>query len=139
MALPQSNTDSAAGVADDVDERFDGAGVYPDVVVGPVFPVPDLAVPLVQAASSSIAITAAVTRAKPRRVGDMTPVCHRVSRLQVRGDHAPARGAIVVLLAQGVAAMPLQPSPDSTSSAVRNVPGSSCAIQKATSSASRRR
>jgi hypothetical protein len=39
-------------------------------------------------AASSIAITAAVTRAEPRRVGRMTPVCHRPSHVQVRSDHA---------------------------------------------------
>ena len=53
-----------------------------DLVVGlgvPVLglvPVLDLTVPLVQPASS-VATTAAVTRAEPRRVGRMTPVCHR--------------------------------------------------------------
>lgn len=57
MKLPQSSTDSAAGVAEDVDRPFGRAGVCPDVAAEPVFPLPGLPVPLVQAASS-IAITA---------------------------------------------------------------------------------
>lgn len=81
----QSSTDSPAGVAEDVDGPCGRVGAWPDPVVGPVVPVLDLAVPLVQPASS-IAITATVTRAEPRRVGHMTPVCHRLSHVQVRGD-----------------------------------------------------
>ena len=49
-----------------------------DLVVGLGVPMLDLTVPLVQLASS-IAITAAVTRAEPRRVGRMTAVCHRLA------------------------------------------------------------
>src|SRR5258708_1773596 len=73
MKLPQSSTDSAAGAAEDVDGPSGRAGACPDVDAGPVFPLPGLPAPLVQAASS-IAVTAAVTRAEPRRVGHMTPV-----------------------------------------------------------------
>jgi hypothetical protein len=64
------------GVAEDVDRPLGRVEVCPDLVVGSGFPVLDLTVPLVQPASI-MAITAAVTRADPRRVGRMTPVCHR--------------------------------------------------------------
>ena len=46
---------------------------HPDLVAGPGVPVLDLTVPLVQPASI-VAITAAVTRTEPRRVGRMTPL-----------------------------------------------------------------
>jgi hypothetical protein len=72
----QSSTDSAADVAEDVDGPFGRVDVCPDLVVGLGFPELDLTVPLVQPASS-MAITAAVTRTEPRRVGRMTPVWHR--------------------------------------------------------------
>src|SRR5690349_4089296 len=49
-----------------------------DLIVGLGVPVLDLTVPLVQPASN-MAITATVTRAEPRRVGRMTPVCHRLT------------------------------------------------------------
>jgi hypothetical protein len=51
----------------------DVAESCPDLAVGPGFPVLDLTVPLVQPASI-VAITAAVTRTEPRRVGRMTPL-----------------------------------------------------------------
>ena len=86
----QSSTDSPGGVAEDVDGPCGRVEACPDLVAGPVFPVPDLTVPLVQLASS-IAITAAVTRAEPRRVGRMASVCHRLSHVQVRGDYVRPR------------------------------------------------
>jgi hypothetical protein len=86
-AALQSSTDSAAGVAEDADGPLGRAEACPDLVVRPVFPVLDLTVPLVQPASS-IATTAAVTKAEPRRVGHMTPVCHRPAHVQVHGDRA---------------------------------------------------
>jgi hypothetical protein len=64
------------GVAEDVDGPVGRVDVCPDLVVGLGFPVLDRTVPLVQPASIT-AISAAVTRAEPRRVGRMTPVCHR--------------------------------------------------------------
>jgi hypothetical protein len=64
------------GVAEDVDGPAGRVDVRPDLVVGLGFPVLDRTVPLVQPASIT-AISAAVTRAEPRRVGRMTPVCHR--------------------------------------------------------------
>jgi hypothetical protein len=64
------------GVAEDVDGPAGRVDVRPDLVVGPGFPVLDRTVPLVQPASIT-AVSAAVTRAEPRRVGRMTPVCHR--------------------------------------------------------------
>jgi hypothetical protein len=60
-----------------------------DLVVGLGVPLLDLTVPLVQLASS-IAITAAVTRAGRRRVGRMTAVCHRLTPLP--GPHATLAG-----------------------------------------------
>jgi hypothetical protein len=78
-----SSIDSPAGVAGDVGRPSGRVEVCPNVVAGPVFPVLDLTVPLVQAASS-IAITAAMTRAQPRRVGHITPVCRRLPHAHVR-------------------------------------------------------
>jgi hypothetical protein len=69
------------GVAEDVDGPVGRVDVCPDLVVGPGFPVLDLTVPLVQPASI-MAISAAVTRAEPRRVGRMTPVCRRLTPRQ---------------------------------------------------------
>jgi hypothetical protein len=72
-----------------------------DLVVGLGFPVLDLTVPLVQPASS-IAITAAMTRAEPRRVGRMTPVCHRPTvRAAATASSRAAAGRIMACSLKG--------------------------------------
>ena len=89
-----------------------------DLIVGLGVPVLDLTVPLVQPASS-IAIAAAVTRAEPRRVGRMTPVCQwptptlmREPEFRVRPDNGVlAEGPLldtrsVEYLAERLAAVP---------------------------------